>query len=401
MDLANTPEYRLFREEVRQFLAENLTADLREAGRLATSVFPDPERSVAWQRICHKRGWAAPSWPVEHGGPGWDTVEQAIFKEECMLENAPEFMLMGLSMCGPCIIGHGTEEQKNHYLPRILSAEDFWCQGYSEPGAGSDLAALRTTAVADGEDYIVNGVKIWTSYAQHANRIFCLVRTQAASRPQQGITFLLIDMNSPGIRVEPILNLNRVHEQNTVYFDNVRVSRSNRVGEENRGWEVAKYLLEFERGASASVPNLYRQLAMVRQSAQQEMTANGRSLAEDPGFRRRFTALEIQLAALEFVEHRMRSALRGRNSPGHLASIIKIRGTELTQRITEFHIETLGIRAMPFQPEALVPGSNVIPVAPDHALTAMARHLDGRAATIYGGSNEIQRGILAKSVLGI
>ena len=401
MDLASTTEYRLFREEVRQFLSEHLTDDLREAGRLATSVFPDPARSLAWQRICHGRGWAAPSWPEEYGGPGWDPVQQAIFKEECQREDAPELMLMGLSMCGPCIIGYGSEQQKQYYLPRILSTEDFWCQGYSEPGAGSDLAALRTSAVADGEDYIVNGVKIWTSYAQHANRIFCLVRTGSQGRPQQGITFLLIDMHSPGITVEPILNLNRVHEQNTVFFDNVRVPRSNVVGEEDRGWEVAKYLLEFERGASASLPNLYRQLAMVRYSAEQEITLKGRSLAQDPGFRRRYAALEIRLAALEFTEHRMRAALRGHNPPGHFASVMKIRGTELTQRITEFHIETLGVNALPFQPEALVPGSGAAAIAPDHALTAMARHLDGRAATIYGGSNEIQRGILAKSVLGL
>jgi len=401
MDLSIPVEYEQFREEVRSFMHDNLTDDLREEGRLATNVFPNPERSIGWQKICHERGWAAPNWPQEYGGTGWDLIQRTIYTEESLKADAPGVMPMGLLLCGPCLMGYGSDEQKAYYLPRILSGEDFWCQGYSEPGAGSDLASLKTSAVPDGDDYIVSGTKIWTSFAQFANRIFCLVRTSNDGPPQRGITFLLIDMDTQGVRVEPIVGLDLVNEQNMVFFDDVRVPKANRVGRENDGWSVAKYLLEFERGGTAFAPHLYHHLGIIKRAAAEEFTASGERLADDRIFARKFAALEIELQALEFTEHRMRAALGRGEPPGPYASLIKIRGTELTQSITELHIETVGQHCLPLQPQALVPGNNCEAIGPEYAVTAMPRYLNGRAASIYAGSNEIQRGIIAKSVLGL
>lgn len=401
MDLTVKPEYRQFRDEVRTFLEENLTADLREAGRLATSVFHDVERSMAWQKILNEKGWAAPHWPKKFGGTGWDVVQRAIFAEESLLANAPAMIPMGLHMCGPCIIGCGTQEQKDYYLPRILSGEDFWCQGYSEPGAGSDLASLQTFAESDGDHYIVNGTKIWTTYAHYANKIFCLVRTNKNCKPQEGITFLLIDMNTPGITVEPIIGLDLVREQNTVFFDNVRVPKSNIVGKENDGWTVAKYLLTFERGGQEYAPALHHALAQVKAMAEQEYSSFGGRLADDQAFMRKLAEAEIEVTALEFTENRIKAALGSGQSPGALASMTKILGTELSQRVTELAIEAVGVYGLPLQVDAIQPGANLPTVGPDYALTAMPRYLNTRATTIYGGSNEVQRGIIAKMVLGL
>jgi len=401
MDLTVKPEYRQFRDEVRAFLEENLTADLREAGRLATSVFHDVERSMAWQKILNKKGWAAPHWPKKFGGTGWDVVQRAIFAEESLLANAPAMIPMGLHMCGPCIIGCGTQEQKDYYLPRILSGEDFWCQGYSEPGAGSDLASLQTFAESDGDHYIVNGTKIWTTYAHYANKIFCLVRTNKNCKPQEGITFLLIDMDTPGITVEPIIGLDLVREQNTVFFDNVRVPKSNIVGKENDGWTVAKYLLTFERGGQEYAPALHHALAQVKAMAEQEYSSFGGRLADDQAFMRKLAEAEIEVTALEFTENRIKAALGSGQSPGALASMTKILGTELSQRVTELAIEAVGVYGLPEQVDAIQPGANLPTVGPDYALTAMPRYLNTRATTIYGGSNEVQRGIIAKMVLGL
>ena len=401
MDLTIPPEYHQFREEVRAFLEENLTDDLREDGRLATNVFPNPERSIAWQKICYRKGWGAPSWPIEYGGTGWDLLQRGIYAEESLKANAPQAWTSGLQMCGPCIMGFGTDAQKAFYLPRILSGQDWWCQGYSEPGSGSDLASLKTSAVADGDDYLVNGTKIWTSLAQHANRMFCLVRTSTEGRPQAGITFLLIDMDTAGITVKPIIGLDFAHELNTVFFDNVRVPKANRVGAENQGWSVAKYLLEFERGGAMFAPLLYHRLDLIRQAAKQETTADGGTLYHDRVFQRKLAAIEIEVAALEFTEHRLRAALSGGESPGPYSSLIFIRGNELTQTVSELFIETVGTHALPLQPEALIPGNEFDAIGPQYAITAMPRYLNGRATTIYGGSSEIQRGIIAKTVLGL
>lgn len=401
MDLTINPELEKFRQEVRSWLAENLTDEIRQAGRLMTSVFADAEIAMKWQKILHAKGWAAPSWPKEYGGTGWDVEQRAVFHEECLLADAPLLIPMSLMMCGPCIIGYGTPEQKAYYLPRILSGEDFWCQGYSEPGAGSDLAALKTQAVSDGDDYIVNGQKIWTTYAQYANKIFCLVRTDGTRKPQEGITFLLIDMNTPGITVRPIIGLDGVHEQNEVFFDNVRVPKKNRIGEENKGWTVAKYLLEFERGGQEYAPGLFAALNTIKKIAKTESGSFGGSAWDEPAFQQKYAALDIELKALEFTELRIKSSLGQGQNPGAVASLTKIKGTELSQKVTELAIEAVGLSALPWQPDAIIPAQPQPFVGPEYALTVMAKYLNTRATSIYGGSNEIQRNIIAKMVLGL
>jgi len=400
MQHSTSQNYGHFREEVRSFIEENLTDEMREAGRLQTG-FPDVEQSIAWQKVRHQRGWAAPSWPKEYGGPGWDEIQQTIFREEACRANAPTEHLQSLMMCGPCLMGHGSQEQKDYYLPKILSGEHIWCQGYSEPGAGSDLASLTTSAIADGDDYIVNGQKIWTSNAHEATHMFCLVRTSTQGRPQQGITFLLIDMQTPGITVEPIISLSGVHEQNTVFFDNVRVPQGNRVGEENNGWTVAKYLLEFERGTLVISPMLRKNLGLVRLSAANETTADGQTLLDDRVFRRKLAEQEIEMDILEFNENRLISAAAEGHSPGLLASLVKIVGMELVQDVDKLGTEAAGLHGLVRQPEAMVPGNRADVIGPCHALTAMPRYLDNRGVTIAGGSSEVQRNILAKSVLGL
>ena len=401
MGQSRFPEYASFRQDVRTFIEQNLTDEMREAGRLQTSVFPHMKQAISWQRVLHERGWAAPSWPEEFGGPGWDAIQQQIFREEAYRASAPTIILQGLTMCGPCLMGYGTKAQQDYYLPRILSAEHIWCQGYSEPGAGSDLASLTTSAVTDGDDYVLNGAKIWTSHAHEATHMFCLVRTSSEGRPQAGITFLLIDMNTPGITVEPIINLNGIHEQNTVYLDNVRVPRANRVGDENKGWAVAKYLLEFERGAVCISPELRRNLDLVRQGAEREKNASGQRLIDDRVFRRKLAAKDIELNILEFNERRILSTVAKGGSPGVLASVAKIVGMELLQDIDKLTTEVAGPYSLPLQRDALIPGKAEEPIGPDYALTAMPRYLDGRSVTIAGGTSEVQRSILAKSVLGL
>lgn len=401
MDLHIPEQEKAFRSEVREFLETNLTPEIREAGRLTTSVFAEPQRAMAWQRILNDKGWAAPHWPKEYGGTGWSVSQRAIFAEECIRASAPPLIPMGLMMCGPCLIGFGTREQKDHYLPRILSGEDFWCQGYSEPGSGSDLASLQTFAESDGDDYVVNGTKIWTTYAHHANRMFCLVRTSRDGKPQAGITFLLIDMDTPGITVEPIVGLDEVPEQCQVFFDNVRVPKANRVGEENQGWTVAKYLLVFERGGAEYGPGLRVQMEKFKRIARNRVAADGSSIVDDPVFAHKIAACETDILALEFTENRIKSALASGKDPGALSSMTKILGTELQQKVTELAIEALGTEALIWQPPAIEPGSDIEPVGPEYALTAMASYLNARACTIYGGSNEVQRGIIAKLVLGL
>lgn len=401
MDLTINKKYQDFREEVRAFLAESLTPELRRAGRLTTSVFSDSDSAMAWQKILYKKGWVAPHWPEEYGGTGWDIVERSIFAEECLKAEAPLLVPMGLQMCGPCIIGYGTQEQKDYYLPRMLSGEDYWCQGYSEPNAGSDLASLQTFAESDGDDYIINGTKIWTTYAQYANKMFLLVRTNKEGKPQQGITFLLLDMNTAGITVEPIIGLDLVHEQNTVFFDNVRVPKANRIGEENKGWTVAKYLLEFERGGSEYAPSLHCQLSKVKAMAAEEPATGGGRLLDDPVFRRKLAAVEIEIQTLEFTENRIKAALGSGQNPGPAASMTKILGTEISQKVTELAIEAVSLQGLVLQPEALEVNYQGDFIGPESALTAMPRYLNTRATTIYGGSSEVQRGIIAKSVLGL
>ena len=393
MDLELTPEDLAFQAEVRAFLDENLTPALREAGARLTSVFCEPRHSLVWQRILHARGWAAPAWPKEYGGPGWNEAQRAIFAAECARASAPGLSPMGLKMVGPVIMGYGTPEQKAHYLPRILSGEDYWCQGYSEPGSGSDLASLQLKAERDGDDYVLNGSKIWTTHAHHANRMFCLVRTDAGGKPQAGITFLLLDMATPGIEVKPIITLAGEHEVNQVFFDGVRVPQANRIGPENQGWTVAKYLLEFERGGG-SAPGLKVGLGRADRIARD-------AWGEDAAHRRRVVEAEIAVTAIDMSERRVLAALSAGGAPGPASSMLKINGTEAMQRLDEISVAALGAYAAVDQPEARAAGSNVAPVGPEAGLVAMPRYLNNRAASIYGGSNEIQRDIIARLVLGL
>ena len=400
MDLDLTAQDLEFRDEVRSFLDASLTPELRQAGRRATSVFMDKTYSLAWQRTLHARGWAAPSWPVEYGGPGWSDMQRYIFSAECARASAPSLAPMGLRMVGPVIMGYGTAEQKAHYLPRMLSGDDYWCQGYSEPGAGSDLAALQLAAVREGDDYVLNGSKIWTTHAHWANRMFCLVRTLTEGKPQAGITFLLLDMATPGISVRPIITLAGDHEVNQVFFDNVRVPVSGRIGEENSGWTVVKYLLEFERGGG-SAAGLRVAMDRLNSLARAEIADDGGQLIDDPAFRAKLASAAVALDAIEMTEHRVLAALSSGQPPGPASSMLKTQGTELMQRLDEIALEGIGVFAAVDQAEARAPGANVAFAGPEHGLTATARYLNDRAASIYGGSNEIQRDIMARLVLGL
>jgi acyl-CoA dehydrogenase len=391
MDLSLTAEDLAFRDEVRAFIAENLPADLREAGRKTTSVFSDKRHSLPWQRILHARGWAAPSWPVEYGGPGWTDMQRSIFAAECARAGAPSLAPMGLRMVGPVIMGYGTPEQKATLLPRILSGEDYWCQGYSEPGSGSDLASLKLSAVSDGDDYVLNGSKIWTTHAHWANKMFCLVRTRTEGKPQAGITFLLLDMDTPGITVRPIITLAGEHEVNEVFFENVRVPKSGRLGAENDGWTVAKYLLEFERGGG-SAPGL--RVWVERLTA----LAAGEGLLQDRAIRGKLAEASARIEAIDMTEKRVLSALASGSTRAGLFDA-EGAGTEAMQRLDEIGVEMLGEYARVYQPEAKEPGANVETIGPEDGPIMVARYLNNRAASIYGGSNEVQRNIMAALVL--
>jgi acyl-CoA dehydrogenase len=303
-------------------------------------------------------------------------------------------------MVGPVIMGYGTAEQKAFYLPRILSGEDYWCQGYSEPVAGSDLAALQLSAVADGADYVLSGSKIWTTHAHHANRMFCLVRTRRDGKPQAGITFLLLDMTTPGVSVRPIITLAGDHEVNQVFFDQARVPIANRIGEENAGWTVAKYLLEFERGGGGA-PGLRVALERLVTMAAAEAGGTGGWVLDEPQFRARLATAAVALDAIEMTEFRVQAALAVGQAPGPVSSMLKTQTTELMQRLDELALDALGAYAAVDQPAARAPNANVEIVGPEHGLTTMARYLNDRAASIYGGSNEIQRDIMARLVLGL
>jgi len=399
MDIRLLPEHETFRTEVRRFLDSALDDDLRDGARFCPGVFQDYETNIRWHRILYKQGWIAPGWPKQYGGTGWDLLQRHIWTTEASLAGAPGVAPMGLGMCGPMLIGHGTPQQRAFYLPRILSGEDYWCQGYSEPGAGSDLASLKLRADIDGEDYVLNGTKIWTTHAHYANRMFCLVRTDFSGKPQQGITFLLLDMDTPGISVEPILFVSGEHEVNQVFFDNVRVPRTNRVGAENDGWSVAKYLLEFERGGSgaarmqASLTRLKRLAALTR--------ADGETLADDPGFARKLSTAAIDLMAIQYTEFRILAALSQGGNPGPESSILKNLGSNMSMRISELAVEAVGFYGAPHQPEARTVGTNVAPIGPNEGIVALSNYFNYRAMSIAGGTNEVQKNIVAKLVLGL
>jgi len=376
MDMLNDPALTAFRDEVSTFLAANLPDDVRRGAARATSVFIDPDVSLPWQRILHAKGWAAPDWPAEFGGPGWSEIERYIFAAECARAGAPNLAPMGLKMVAPVIMHYGSPEQRAHYLPRILSGEDYWCQGFSEPGAGSDLAALQLRATADDSDYILNGSKIWTTHAHFANRMFALVRTSNEGKPQAGISFLLLDMATPGIIVEPIRTLAGDHEFNQVFFDDVRVPQANRLGGENEGWSVAKHLLTFERGGKYA-PGLIGRLERLR--ARDDF---------DPVLRAQLDREAVTLKALQALEMKAMRGVGG--SPALYASALKILGTETAQRIDTLACEIAGHAAW----------ADADGQTPAELAVAVPRYLNDRAATIYAGSNEIQRDLIARTMLG-
>lgn len=398
MDLEFTPEEIAFRDDVRAFLDTRLPrrlADKVGEGKLLTR-----DDMAEWHAILNAQGWLATHWPVEYGGTGWTAAQKYIFDNECALANAPRIVPFGLSMLGPVLIKYGTEAQRRYWLPRILDGSDWWCQGYSEPGAGSDLASLKTTAVRDGDSYVVNGQKTWTTLGQYANMIFCLVRTSQEGRRQEGISFLLIDMNSPGIEVRPIITLDGEHEVNEVFFSDVRVPVENLVGEENRGWTCAKYLLTYERTNIAGVGQSTAALERLKAVAARQKR-HGRPLAEDPDFAARLARVEIELANMRTTNLRVVAAVAGGGAPGAESSMLKIRGTQIRQEISALNRRAMGPYARPFVPEALHDGYDAPPIGPDGANSAAAQYFNNRKLSIFGGSNEIQKNIISKMILGL
>jgi alkylation response protein AidB-like acyl-CoA dehydrogenase len=397
MDLNFTQEEEQFRQEVRGFVAAHLPDELR--AKVLGGKRMGKDDYLAWHRILHRQGWVAPGWPVAHGGLGWDVVRQHILDEECALAGAPPILPFGTRMVAPVIMAFGDEAQQKRFLPRILDGSDWWCQGYSEPGAGSDLASLKTRAELRGDHYIVNGQKTWTTLAQHADWIFCLVRT-GGGRPQEGISFLLIDMTSPGVTVRPILMLDGEHEINEVWFDEVAVPVGNRVGDENKGWTYAKFLLGHERVHNAALGTSKRWLARLKRIARAE-TSGGRKLIEQPRFRDRIAAVEIDLLALETLALRALALAQEDKAPGPEASLLKIKGSEIQQRLGELTMQALGPYALPYQPEALDAGWNGKLAGPDYAVPLTGQYFNLRKVSIYAGSNEIQHNIIAKMILGL
>jgi alkylation response protein AidB-like acyl-CoA dehydrogenase len=391
MDLAFNQEEQAFRDEVRAFLRDKLPADMRQRVHLGdhSHIKEDIE---SWQKILNEHGWGAPAWPVEFGGTGWSKARQFIFETECALADAPAQLAFGVKMVAPVIMRFGSAAQQDHFLPRILAAEDWWCQGYSEPGSGSDLASLKTKAELDGDHYVVNGQKVWNTLGQFADWIFCLVRTDSSGKPQRGISFLLIDMKTPGISVRPTRLLDGSYEVNEIWFDNVRVPVANRIGDENAGWTYAKYLLGHERTNIAGIGASQRELRRLKHMAMTNLR-HDKPLIEDALFATRIAQVELELKALEITNLRVIFAEEKQHAPGPEASILKIRGTEIMQRITELQVEALGARAL----IADAGGQQVGEEIPRAAET----YLNQRKLTIFGGSNEIQRNIIAQMILQV
>jgi alkylation response protein AidB-like acyl-CoA dehydrogenase len=410
MDLTWSDKDIAFRDEVRAFLAEKLTPDLQQAGRLMTSVYSDHDASMRWQALLHERGWAAPSWPVEHGGCDWSLTQHYIFSRESTLAGAPNLSPMGIRMVAHAIIAFGTSEQKEFFLPRILTGEVFFCQGYSEPESGSDLASLTMAAVDDGDDLVCTGSKIWTTHAQEANWMFGLVRTTRGAKKQQGITFVLIDMSSPGIEIRPLVMTSGEEVQNQIFFNDVRVPKSNVIGTIDDGWTVAKYLLEFERGGGANSPALQVAAAEIAAVAASQPGPGGGRLIDEPAFSRKLADARIRTEVLEILEYRVLAALAGGGHPGSASSMLKVLSTELSQALTELAMEAAGPRGRAYQPHATFPGGPVAEYQPPAdgyvsgepwQAVAPLRYFNDRAGSIYAGSNEIQRNILAKAELGL
>ena len=398
MDLNYSPEENAFRQDVHDFLREALPKSLRH--KVLAGIHHSREEQVAWQKTLYEKGWFVPGWPKEYGGTGWNAVQRYIFEEEYDDAGAPRVVPFGPMMCAPVIMAFGNDWHKRRFLPKMLNTDELWCQGYSEPGAGSDLASLKTKAERHGDHYIVNGQKTWTTLAQWADWIFCLVRTSSDGKAQEGISFLLIDMKSPGIEVRAIKLMDGAHEVNEVWFDNVKVPRENLVGQENNGWTYAKFLLGHERSGIAAVGRSKRELAFVKEVARQEQL-DDKPLLDNPRYRDKVAQLEIDLMALEVTSLRVLSAESRGKAPGPEVSFLKIKGTEIQQALTELQMEALGPYALPFFPDFVngIPGASF--VGPDYGPPFTPRYMNYRKTSIYGGSNEIQRNIVAQHILGL
>ncbi|MEM7775668.1 MAG: acyl-CoA dehydrogenase family protein [Pseudomonadota bacterium] len=398
MELKLAEEDRAFRDEAKAWIRAALPAWL--ADKVATGKRLTKDDYLTWHAKLRERGWLAWHWPVEHGGAGWSPVQKHLFEAECVAAHAPRIVPFGVNMLGPVLIAFGSDAQKATYLPRILNDDDWWAQGYSEPGAGSDLASLKTRAVRDGDHYVVTGQKTWTTLGHFANRMFCLVRTDAEAKPQAGISFLLIDMDSPGIEVRPIVTIDGEHEINEVWLNEVRVPVENLVGEENQGWTYAKYLLTYERTGIAGVAYAKQGLDHLKRVAAKQMSG-GRPLSEDPMFAARMAQVEIDLMAMDVFNLRIVTAAGAGRAPGAESSLLKIKGTVVRQEITDLLRRAMGPYALPFTPEAFADGYNEEPIGPDGAMLHARAYFNNRKLSIYGGSNEIQRNIAAKHLLDL
>ncbi len=395
MNLAFSEADLAFQQEVRDFLVQRLPADIRD--RCARGYIVGNEDLIRWQKILNEQGWMAPNWPVEYGGTGWSLTQKYIAAREFASACAP-LPTFGITMLGPVLIAFGSDAQKARYLPRILRSDDVWCQGYSEPGAGSDLAGLKTRAVRDGDQYIVNGQKLWTSYAHWADMMFCLVRTDPDAKAQEGISFILIDMKISGIEIRPIIGLDMGHTLNEVFLEDVRVPVENLVGEENKGWTYAKYLLQKERNFVARVAQSRHLVARLKLIAAEQRVGDGH-LIDSADFKRRLTSLEINLRALEYSELRYLSRELHGEKIGLESSILKIKGSEIQQGLKQLLVESLGMYSAPYENDMMPIDSDYLSIGPQHMQGIMAEHLYGRGASIFGGSNEIQRNILARQLL--
>jgi acyl-CoA dehydrogenase len=395
MDLQFSEQELAFQIEVREFLTNNLPAHIIDSAKRNGGVFMEQKEALQWQEVLVNKGWAVPQWPVEHGGTNWTPAQKYIFSKECYHAGAPMLIPLGLLMLAPVIMAFGNDEQKAEYLPKILSGEHYWCQGYSEPGSGSDLASLSLKAESDGDDYIVNGSKIWTTHAHFASHIFCLVRTDNSVKPQAGISFLLIDMKTDGVVVDPIITMADDHELNQVFFEDVRVPKANLIGDENKGWTYAKYLLEFERGGGFSAHRIKHEINMLKtlladlQNTNPALNANG-------DISRKLSRIEIDLKSLEITELRILSALSAGGNPGAESSIMKLTTVRLEQAVNELMVEVTA-----YQGFAMNKPSDGTPYRENDIETVVPRYLNNRASSIFGGSQEVQRNIIAKMVLGL
>jgi alkylation response protein AidB-like acyl-CoA dehydrogenase len=392
MDLAFTPEEQKFREDVRAWVRENLPKEI--SNKVHNSLHLTREDMQQWARILGKKGWLGYGWPKQFGGPGWNAIQKHLFEEECALAGAPRIVPFGPVMVAPVIMTFGSPEQQQRFLPGIASGEVWWSQGYSEPGSGSDLASLKTRAERKGDKYIVNGQKTWTTLAQYGDWIFCLVRTSTEGKPQTGISFLLIDMKSPGVTVRPIIMLDSAHEVNEVFFDNVEVPAENLIGEENKGWTYAKHLLSHERTNIADVNRAKRELERVKRIAKAE------NVYDDTRFRDEIAKLEVDIVALEMLVLRVLSAEKSGKNSLDIAGLLKIKGSEIQQRYSELMMLACGPYALPFIKEAMEAGWQGDYVGAAHCAPLASTYFNLRKTTIYGGSNEVQRNIVSQTVLG-